>query len=285
VTDPATADGLDEALHARFHQARAAWPGVHVALDVFARAVRDRLPTSDAPADLLRALSTLHAEALYLTTACARGDDRALAAFEAAYFAVCDGALARMSRDESFAHEIKQRVRARLFAPSPPRPARIVEYSGHGELRGFVRVSLMREAITVRREAMRDLTLGDQARDAAGVGGGHGWQAHDPELLLLRRSYAASFQQAFAAALAALSSEERNLLRYHYVDRLSIDHIGAIYGVHRVSASRRLNKARDALVEGTRAQLAARLGLESAEVRSVLRMIRSAVEITLVQTP
>jgi hypothetical protein len=118
VTDPATADGLDEALHARFHQARAAWPGVHVALDVFARAVRDRLPTSDAPADLLRALSTLHAEALYLTTACARGDDRALAAFEAAYFAVCDGALARMSRDESFAHEIKQRVRARLFAPA-----------------------------------------------------------------------------------------------------------------------------------------------------------------------
>jgi hypothetical protein len=50
-----------------------------------------------------------------------------------------------------------------------------------------------------------------------------------------------------------------------------------------VSASRRLNKARDALVEGTRAQLAARLGLESAEVRSVLRMIRSAVEITLVR--
>jgi transposase len=39
-------------------------------------------------------------------------------------------------------------------------------------------------------------------------------------------------------------------LRYHHVDGLNIDEIGAIYRVHRVTAFRWLEKAKEQLVRG-----------------------------------
>ena len=79
----------------------------------------------------------------------------------------------------------------------------------------------------------------------------------------------------------ALESEERNLLRYHYVDRLNIDHIGAICGIHRVSAARRLTRIRARLVEGAPARLAESLRLGETELSSVLRLIESQVDVNL----
>jgi len=53
---------------------------------------------------------------------------------------------------------------------------------------------------------------------------------------------------------------ERNLLRYQVLDRLGIDHIGALHGVHRVTAARWIAHARRALIEGVRRRLQDRLG-------------------------
>jgi hypothetical protein len=61
----------------------------------------------------------------------------------------------------------------------------------------------------------------------------------DPELHL-HRTYEVEFKQAFVDAISALTPEERNLLHYHYVQRLNIDHLGAVFGVHHVTAAGRL---------------------------------------------
>ena len=99
----------------------------------------------------------------------------------------------------------------------------------------------------------------------------------------MKRTYANEFKQAFASALAQLGPREQTLLRYHHVDGLNIDEIGAIYRVHRVTAFRWIEKAKEQLVKSTLEHLRTRLKLPSAELESVLRMIRSQIHLSLVR--
>jgi RNA polymerase sigma-70 factor (ECF subfamily) len=222
------------------------------------------------------ALASLHASDLYLACACARADEQAMQALEDATFDEHDAALCRILSRADLVAEVKQRARLKLFLGGPDAPPRIAEYEGRGELRTFVRVLLTREALSLRRaERRRAPPEEDEAHPAPA------WEATDPELLHLRRTYAAEFERAFHEAIAELTGEERSLLRYHYVDRLNIDHIGAIYGVHRVSAARRLNKVRARLVEAARGKLAAQLRLGHSELRSVLRLLDGQVDVSL----
>lgn len=261
-------EDLDRALADLVERGQRAWPGVRIEPLRFARYLEDRVAGGAA-------LDALHASDLYLACACAGGDEGALQALDDAFFGDCDAALARMDPSPGFADEVKQRARAKLFVHEPERPARIGEYAGRGELRTFLRVVIMREAISLRRTERREAPHpGDGAASEP-------WETKDPELLHLRRVYADEFGHAFREAVGALTSEERNLVRYHYVERLNIDHIGAIYGIHRVSAARRLTRIRALLVDSTRRRLAERLRLGESELRSVLRLIESQVDISL----
>ena len=73
------------------------------------------------------------------------------------------------------------------------------------------------------------------------------------------------------------------MLRYHHVDGLNIDEIAAIYRVHRVTAFRWLEKAKEQLVKVTHEQLRARLKVTPGELDSVLRMIQSQVHLSLIR--
>ena len=101
------------------------------------------------------------------------------------------------------------------------------------------------------------------------------------ELDFLKREYRAEFRIAFAEAMTELSAKERNLLRYHFVQTLTIDQIGAIYRVHRVTAFRWLRSARQALVSATRRRVAKRLDVQPAEVDSILRLVQSQLELSV----
>src|SRR5690606_10599806 len=68
-----------------------------------------------------------------------------------------------------------------------------------------------------------------------------------------------------------------------HVDGLNIDEIGAIYRVHRVTAFRWLEKAKEQLVARTLEILRGRLKVTSKELDSVLRMIRSQIHLSLVR--
>lgn len=262
---------LESSLREIVARAEHAWPGVRVEPVRFIGYLADRMAQGEP---LEAELQALHATDLYV--ACAASEDaKAIAVLEAAFFHASDATLARMGTDSDFAVEVKQRTREKLFVREGEKPPRIVEYSGRGELKSFLRVVLLREAISLRRKDRRELLPRDDD-DARGE-----LATTDPELSHLRRLYAAEFDRAFCDAVVALTSEERNLLRYHYVDRLNIDHIGAICGIHRVSAARRLTRIRAALVERTRAYLAERLRLGGDELESLLRLIESEVDISV----
>jgi RNA polymerase sigma-70 factor (ECF subfamily) len=207
---------------------------------------------------------------LELCAACAAGEAAAIADFERRYFGEVDQALRNLDRHGDLTDEIKQVLREKLFTGESPG---IASYQGSGPLGRWVQVVATREALmwlrANRREAQRR-TL------AAGIA-----EARDPDLDILRREYRPAFEQAFTDALAALTSKERNLLHYHLVGRLSIDRIGAIYHVHRVTAFRWLREARAKLVEQTRTLLAQRLQLGHDELESLLRLVQSRASVSV----
>ncbi|HEY1553665.1 MAG TPA: hypothetical protein VGF94_02465 [Kofleriaceae bacterium] len=270
---------LDRRLWTLVAEGRAAWPDLAVdarhVVEFVARQVTAELAEA--------ALDGLRPADLYLACACARTMPAALAAFDREYMREVDIALARMRITGARLADIKQLVRQRLFvgggtAGAPTSPGKISEYGGRGDLRRWVRSVAVRTCLNDLRKGKREVLVDDDHLIAQ-----HAVSADDPEVEYMKRTYAADFKASFAEALGQLGAREQTLLRYHHVDGLNIDEIGAIYRVHRVTAFRWIEKAKDQLVKTTLDLLRARLKLPSAELDSVLRMIRSQIHLSLVR--
>jgi RNA polymerase sigma-70 factor (ECF subfamily) len=214
-----------------------------------------------------------------------------VALFETRYMNEVVIALSRMRLSASQVDEVKQLVRQRLFVAAPGAEAsgpgqsgqsgqsgKISEYSGRGDLRRWVRTVALRTCLNLLRKGKAEVLVGDeQVLANLAVAG------DDPELAYMKQRYRGDFKQAFVDALASLAARDQTLLRYHHVDSLNIDEIGAIYRVHRVTAYRWLEKAREALVIGIQQRLKERLRLNQGELDSVLRLIRSQLHLSLVR--
>ena len=268
---------LDRRLWALVAEGRAAWPELAVdarlVVEFIARHVTAEL--ADAVLDGLRPAD------LYLACACARQVPGAVAAFDRDYMREVDVALSRMRIGPPRLHDVKQLVRQRLFVgPAGPAngPGKIAEYAGRGDLRRWVRSVAVRTCLNELRKGRREILVDDDQLIAQ-----HAIATDDPELEYMKRTYAHEFRTAFGEALAQLGAREQTLLRYHHVDGLNIDEIGAIYRIHRVTAFRWLEKAKEVLVRSTLELLRARLRLPAGELDSVLRMIRSQIHLSLVR--
>ncbi len=111
---------------------------------------------------------------------------------------------------------------------------RIASYSGRGALGAWVRVAAVRVGLRLTEQRRAPMPTIESALST------------DPELDYVRSRYKSSFSQALTEGLATLSPEERNLLRLHFVDGLTIDGLAPFFGVHRATAARRLADARQA---------------------------------------
>lgn len=270
---------LDRRLWTLVAEGRAAWPDFAIDARQLVEFVARQLTSELADA----ALDGLRPADLYLACACARGLPGAIAAFDRDYMREVDIALARMRVGDSRLKDVKQLVRQRLFvgggtAGAPTSTGKISEYGGRGDLRRWVRSVAVRTCLNELRKGKREVLVDDDHLIAQ-----HAISADDPEVEYMKRTYASEFKAAFADALGQLGPREQTLLRYHHVDGLNIDEIGAIYRVHRVTAFRWIEKAKEQLVKSTLDTLRARLKLHASELESVLRMIRSQIHLSLVR--
>jgi RNA polymerase sigma-70 factor (ECF subfamily) len=251
--------------------ARSAWPTVELAADVFIAHLADRLTDTN---EIEAALRRMHTSDLYLACACLHGDAGAIAAFDLHCLTVVDRALPRLGMDPDTVGEVKQRLRRNLLVADTG-PPRIAGFAGRGDLRSWIRVLAVHEALAIARKAQREITAGeDRLVDLACVGA-------SPELDYFKRVYRREFEIAFREAVQALSDRDRILVRQHFLDGVSVNDVARLYRVHRATAGRWLERARDALLAATRARLMDRLDIPPAEIESILRLILSRLEISL----
>jgi len=219
-------------------------------------------------------LASLPLADLYLACACASGDPAALAAFEQHYLREVAIAAAKLRAAPGVVDEARQVVRDVLFVGKTGTPA-IASYAGRGDLRGWVRVIAMREVMRLCDRDRREVTTGDEELlDALSP-------AADPELEQLKTTYRVEFAEAFRDAVLGLTPRERTLLRHQAIDGLGVEAIGKLYKVHHSTAARWLVKAREQVLERTHERLAAKLRLSQAEVDSVMRLIRSRIDVSI----
>lgn len=259
-------------------RARAAWPGVALEDEDFVAYLGARLSAAGDGATLRQALAAIHAEDLYLACACARGQAAALAAFDERYLsqAQVGAMLARQRAAPAQIDEVRQQVREKLLVAPPDALPRIAEYRGSGALMGWVRVTVVRTALNLRRN-MDDQLEQRKGEDPAQLG----LAGEDVELDYLRRRYREDFKAAFQDALRGLPAEQRNLLRMNLIDRLSIDQLGAILGMSRATAARRLAAAREAVITETRRLLQERLRLTHSEIQGLGALLRSQLDLSI----
>jgi RNA polymerase sigma-70 factor (ECF subfamily) len=265
--DPATAACLDRHRDA----AHAAYPEITVDDPTFAHELARRLGAAATPEQLERT----HADHVYLAIACAAGDDAAIRRFEADFMGEVDACAHRLRATADQAAEVGGHLRRILFVSEPGRPAATREFSGKGDLRGYLRVMATRDLIRLINKGRKEVGVADEALlDALSP-------AADAELAFLRDHYRADVDAAMRAALAGLSDDARALLRYHLIDGWSVDRIGALYGVHRSTAARRVTAAREELGAAIRTAVADRLDISLEEVDSIVRLVQSRVDVSI----
>ena len=251
--------------------ARETWPSVRFDEGRLAPLVGERI----AGTDLAVALATAPAADVALAAACITQEPGAHAAFDSILGEVdAAGAATRASSDQI--DEVKQLLRVQLLVAKDGKPPGIAGYRGRGPLRGWVRITAVRELIRHKKKSQREQPLA-ASLDALLTTG------IDPALEALKAEYRHEFAIALREAIATLSAEDRTLLRQQIVDSLSIDEVGAAYGVHRATAARWLNRARGALVAATHERLATRLELPVDQIESVIRLVQSRLDASVVR--
>lgn len=247
---------------------RARWTDVEVDDAVLAEHLAARRRDDpEAPAE------PAHAGDWYLAVALAHQVPAAVRAFEAQLVPEIDVALRRLRLPGGAGDEVKQALRVELLVGDPV--ARIGDYGGRGELAAWLRVTATRKALKLLRKGEREETLDELLLEH--------WPDATPGPVRrhLRTTYTAELKRAVGEALGALDVRQRNLLRQHVLDGLTIDELARLYRAHRATCARWLADARADLARHTRRRLIGTLGLPGDEVDSVLRMLDSDIELSL----
>ncbi len=263
---------ISSTLTAHLAAARAAWPTLAWADDAYLAWLH-----ASGGEELEAMLARLDAREVVLCWAAGRGDPEAHRLFDAHFIGLVAPALRRFGESSAFVDEVAQHVRVKLLLPKAGQTAAPIAASAlGGSLAGLVRVAAVRAALSLRR--------GDKpaapVEDLDGLAG-----ESDPELRALKQKYAGEFERAFVAAVAELSSRDRQLLRLSLSVKASIDDIARIFQTHRATAARWLKAARETLAANTRRHLSTRLGLGEMELTSLLRLVRTEASRMLATIP
>jgi RNA polymerase sigma-70 factor (ECF subfamily) len=248
---------LDEA----FLAGTMAWPGVALDRGVFAERLEGLDPEQIAS----------RGSDLFLAAACAAQEPVAVELFERTYLSQVPRLIGRVALNAQQEDELRQQLRIRLLVGPAPK---IAEYRGSGPLGAWVRVCALRLAL--------DLKMADagkrndaQALDALVVGTPGG------EVELDAQRHRAVFQSSLQESLTTLSTREKTLLRLHFLDGMNIDELGVVFRVHRATVARWLVAVRTRVLDKVREKLSLELGSSSSEAQSLVRLLRSEVQVSI----
>lgn len=255
-----------------FERAQEASPGVEVSADRFGAAVA-AVVAAGTP------LGGLHTQDLYLALGCLDRQPAALTALERLVHEVRPS-VARACDSADDIDDVLQTTREKLLFGTPgvdPATPKLAQYSGAGPLAAWVRVVAVREALVRARKSRRqkvidDTVLLDGATTDASL-----------ELAMLKQLYGSSFRSAVQDALRRMTAKQRTLLRLHTEERLTIDQLAPMLGIHRASVARRLEAIRREALEHVRAILRERHDLSESETSSLCLALVGEVDVSLGQ--
>ncbi|MDQ3334723.1 MAG: sigma-70 family RNA polymerase sigma factor [Myxococcota bacterium] len=243
----------------------AAFPGVKLA----PVAIADRLAQLD-----LATFDRGHLADLGLAWACLGRDPAAEKLVDRMIRAEAQRAVAELRKPADLVDEVHQELAQRLLVGDRPR---LAQYAGQSALGRWLGVAALRTALNLTRKARPERPIADDDHDLIAA-------VVDPELAAIKNQYKREVEHAIRSAFEALdNARDRNLLRLYYLDRVGLDRLGQMYGVHASTVSRWLATLRESIVSDTHGRLGEVLGASGnyADVASLIRAVRSDLDVTL----
>jgi RNA polymerase sigma-70 factor (ECF subfamily) len=242
-----------------------AWPDVRIDPEVLRARLRDAGTVDER-----------HLADLCLATACLTGDPGAQRALDRMIRAEAKRVVGELRQPAWLVDEVHQELGQRLLVAGADTAPRLATYAGQAALGRWLGVAAMRTALNLLRGARPEAPLDDDHEVADAI--------LPPELAVVRDRYRAEVEQAIRAAFDALdSARDRNLLRMYYLERVGLDQLGQMFGVHGSTVSRWLTALRASVLEDVRGRLGERLGLAGnfADIDSLIRAVQSQLDLTL----
>lgn len=195
----------------------------------------------------------------------AQGEPLALRTLEDEFFRQLPLVVASIDSRPAFIEDVVQETKTKLCAQR-----RLLQYTGRGPLAGWVRRAAVNTALVLKRPEQPRLE-----------GPADDLLANDTELAYLKSRFKGAFREAFRDAVAALPTRERTALRLNALANVSIDELGVMYQVHRATAARWVQRARQDILTGTLKRLEERLNLSAEEAEELMRTLRSQLDVSL----
>ncbi len=186
-------------------------------------------------------LDELRADDLCLVLACERGDAEAWDELVSGFDSTVKSAARKISANSEDAEDLASSIWAELYGLREGK-SKLAYYSGRGSLGGWLRAVVAQLAVDQFRKISRfvqieeDREFENLAAESAELGG----NAIDPESILEDKSMQRDVADALRSAIEELESEDRLIMKLYYFDDLKLKEIGAIFGYHEATASRKI---------------------------------------------
>ena len=242
------------------------------------------LPAQDQPRHAVAFFESLKLEELALARGCAAGHERAWEVFLTRYREKLFEMALGIAREAAAARDLADSLYADLYGVnlrSGERVSKLSSYTGRGSLEGWLRTVMAQEFVNRYRKTRRTTSLDEEIE----LGRQFASETPDP-VSSTTVPGDPRVEQATAAALAALSAEDRYVLAAYYLDGRTLADVARALGVHESTISRRVDK----LAKGLRKQILSGLsstGMSRRQAEEALendvRDLRVNVRASLVQ--
>ncbi|MCS6873579.1 MAG: hypothetical protein N2Z23_02185 [Pyrinomonadaceae bacterium] len=189
-------------------------------------------------AELNQLLEELHSEDLYLSIACANGDEQAWWDFDKEYRSYLEKIALKLTKNQTDAEEVVENLYAELYGTTlkeGQRVSKFLTYSGRGSLRGWLKVIIQNSLVDLHR-AFENISSVDEIIEKIGesatnflICGNQEKELEDETLKKLEyKKYLKMVFQALEKAFLSLSNEEKLLLCYYYKENLKLREIAKL---------------------------------------------------------
>ena len=249
---------------------------------------------SDADRNAVRQfIEEIRADDLCLILACERGDESAWEHLVANFDSTVKSAARKISSNNEDAEDLASSFWAELYGlrqdAEGNKKSKLAYYSGRGSLAGWLRAVVSQLAIDEYRKTSRFVQVEENrefenlAEESSNHTGNDRVVHHasNPEELLTTEQTTRDVSLALKHAVESLEDEDRLVMKLYYFDDLKLKDIGAMFGYHEATASRKLVRIQSEIRKSVEKKLRADHGWNETEVKRHLSEAASKLGITV----
>ena len=243
--------------------------------------------------DIKQFVDDIRADDICLIIACERGDEKAWEHLVSNFDSTVKSAARKVSANNEDAEDLASSIWAELYGlrqdAEGNKKSKLAYYSGRGSLAGWLRAVVSQLAVDEYRKTSRFVQVEENrefenlVEESSNNSDNHNIVHHaaNPEEMLTNESSSRDVSLALKHAIEALEGEDRLVMKLYYFDDLKLKDIGAMFGYHEATASRKLVRIQTEIRKSVEKKLRADHGWSESEVKRCLSETASKLGITV----